>query len=145
MKPFVKLRNRFFTYNFFFSISVRNWKCLICDVAFKSKKALQMHTYRHTGEKPYTCEHPGCERKFRSQSNRDEHFRSHTGERPFVCPHDECNKRFRFLVDFRRHKLNAHGISSNRNFPCTVCNEVLPKYSLLTKHLQKHGVPTKSQ
>lgn len=126
---------------------MRDWKCLICEVAFKSKKALQMHTYRHTGEKPYGCEHPGCERKFRSQSNRDEHFRSHTGEKPFACIVEGCNKRFRFSVDFRRHKLNSHGISSSRNFscPCTICGEVLPKNSLLIRHMQKHGVQTNSQ
>lgn len=122
----------------FMHLNIRDFKCMVCNEAFKSKLALQLHTYRHTGEKPLNCPHPECDRKFRSQSNRDEHFRSHSGEKPFLCTIAECNQRFRFSVDFRRHKLNVHGISSNKSFPCSICGEVLSKNSLLIKHMQKH-------
>lgn len=29
----------------------------------------QIHTYSHTGEKPFSCSHPQCGRKFSVQSN----------------------------------------------------------------------------
>lgn len=33
-------------------LNIRNFKCVICAEAFKSKKAYQLHQMRHSGEKP---------------------------------------------------------------------------------------------
>lgn len=78
-------------------LNIRDFKCAFCDLEFKSKLALKTHTYKHTGEKPYACQHEGCDRKFRSKSGRIEHNRSHTGEKPFLCTIDGCEQRFRFV------------------------------------------------
>ncbi|CAG8492846.1 13656_t:CDS:2 [Acaulospora morrowiae] len=44
---------------------------------FSRPSSLRIHTYSHTGEKPFVCTEPGCGRKFSVQSNMRRHLRVH--------------------------------------------------------------------
>lgn len=46
----------------------------------------------HSGEKPYKCSQPGCEKRFADRSNMILHNRLHSGVKPFAC--NLCPKRF---------------------------------------------------
>ncbi|KAG2171741.1 hypothetical protein INT43_008121 [Umbelopsis isabellina] len=53
------------------------FKCPYCQKSFSRPSSLRIHTYSHTGEKPFQCLHPGCDRKFSVQSNMRRHLRVH--------------------------------------------------------------------
>lgn len=45
----------------------RNFPCQDCQKAFNSLEKLKVHSYSHTGERPYRCSHPGCAKAFVSK------------------------------------------------------------------------------
>jgi uncharacterized Zn-finger protein len=51
--------------------------CPFCNKAFNRPSSLRIHTYSHTGEKPFVCQEEGCGRKFSVQSNMRRHLRVH--------------------------------------------------------------------
>ncbi|ORY97289.1 hypothetical protein BCR43DRAFT_411992, partial [Syncephalastrum racemosum] len=51
--------------------------CPFCGKAFSRPSSLRIHTYSHTGEKPFVCPEPDCGRKFSVQSNMRRHLRVH--------------------------------------------------------------------
>lgn len=92
----------------------------------------------HTGEKPYSCTFPGCERKFSRSSDLRLHgmlfvfdnFREcmlwyadrvseriHKGDKPFICDCEGCKKRFVRYADLKKHKRTHEG----RIMPLEVC------------------------
>ncbi|KAI4499037.1 hypothetical protein M0802_005903 [Mischocyttarus mexicanus] len=69
-------------------------KCIYCKRVFPREKSLQAHLRTHTGERPYTCDFPGCVKAFTQSGQLKTHQRLHTGEKPFLCTKAGCNKRF---------------------------------------------------
>ncbi|CDH55467.1 hypothetical protein RO3G_05801 [Lichtheimia corymbifera JMRC:FSU:9682] len=57
--------------------SYNKYHCPYCDKGFSRPSSLRIHTYSHTGEKPFVCPEPGCSRKFSVQSNMRRHLRVH--------------------------------------------------------------------
>lgn len=53
------------------------YHCPYCDKGFSRPSSLRIHTYSHTGEKPFECPEEGCSRKFSVQSNMRRHLRVH--------------------------------------------------------------------
>ncbi|GAA5816357.1 hypothetical protein MFLAVUS_009885 [Mucor flavus] len=51
--------------------------CPFCNKAFNRPSSLRIHTYSHTGEKPFVCQEDGCGRQFSVQSNMRRHMRVH--------------------------------------------------------------------
>ncbi|RIB04883.1 hypothetical protein C2G38_1886547, partial [Gigaspora rosea] len=49
------------------------YKCNICQKGFTRLSSLQIHTYSHTGEKPFKCPVEGCGRHFSVVSNLRRH------------------------------------------------------------------------
>ncbi|KAI8074624.1 hypothetical protein BC940DRAFT_266619, partial [Gongronella butleri] len=48
-----------------------------CNMVFTRSEHLARHERKHTGEKPFTCIVPGCERKFSRFDNMIQHTRTH--------------------------------------------------------------------
>ncbi|GFS09571.1 zinc finger protein [Elysia marginata] len=46
------------------------------------------------GERPYSCDYPGCSRAFCQSGQLKTHQRLHTGEKPFACVVEGCTSRF---------------------------------------------------
>ncbi|CAO3657098.1 unnamed protein product [Mucor hiemalis] len=57
--------------------SRKRYDCNQCSKFFTRPSALQTHIYTHTGEKPHSCDIPGCGRRFAVISNLRRHLRVH--------------------------------------------------------------------
>lgn len=55
----------------------RKYLCTECTKSFSRPSSLRTHMFSHTGEKPFACPHPGCDRTFSVQSNMRRHIRVH--------------------------------------------------------------------
>ncbi|KAI8089509.1 uncharacterized protein BX664DRAFT_333176 [Halteromyces radiatus] len=64
------------------STTTARYVCPYCHKLFSRPSSLRIHTYSHTGEKPFVCPEPGCGRRFSVQSNQRRHLRVHRFGRP---------------------------------------------------------------
>ena len=83
----------------------KQFKCTICDKTLTTKHGLISHTYSHTGEKPWVCEH--CSQSFRDQSSLIDHRKTHApGFEGFKC--EFCGKSFNYKKRMNEHIRLVH-------------------------------------
>uniref|UniRef100_A0A1D1XNG1 Zinc finger protein C25B8.19c n=1 Tax=Anthurium amnicola TaxID=1678845 RepID=A0A1D1XNG1_9ARAE len=87
------------------SSSGNRYQCPYCSKRFSRPSSLRIHTYSHTGEKPFVCTEPGCGRKFSVQSNMRRHLRVHRLGRPV--------KKTRYDGEESGYKMLSPGILRN--------------------------------
>jgi len=67
----------------------------------------------HTGEKPFCCRFPNCNKAFADATNVKRHEMTHTGEKPFPCPIAKCSRRFSRGSNLKQHMVSSHNMSGN--------------------------------
>lgn len=144
------------------------YKCTVCGHLDRQQNKHIFHVLKHTGEKPYQCELPGCSNTFRSRYMLKRHLEHHNEERRFKC--DICHSTFKDKCHLTRHTL-LHDKNNKRHKckfcsarfyesrewkkheglhkpnetlrPCNICDEFYLNGLMLNNHMEEeHGIRT---
>ncbi|XP_075869814.1 zinc finger protein PLAG1 [Nelusetta ayraudi] len=142
----------------------KNFPCQECQKSFNGLEKLKVHSYSHTGERPYRCSHPDCTKAFVSKYKLLRHMATHSPEKNHKCSycekmfhrkdhlknhlhtHDpykmafacqECGKSYNTKLGYKRH-LALHAANSG-DLTCQVCMQPFPSTGVLLEHLKTHA------
>uniref|UniRef100_UPI00398F0823 zinc finger protein PLAGL2 n=1 Tax=Pristiophorus japonicus TaxID=55135 RepID=UPI00398F0823 len=142
----------------------RTLECLICGAFFSSVDKLKVHSYSHTGERPYKCSHPECAKAFVSKYKLLRHMATHSPQKTHKCTYcekmfhrkdhlknhlqthdpnkeafkcEECGKNYNTKMGYKRH-LALHAASSG-DLTCKVCLQTFESTEILLEHLKTHS------
>ncbi|XP_043252131.1 myoneurin-like isoform X10 [Colletes gigas] len=83
----------------------QSFLCAECGKVLANRYSLQLHTRKHTGERPYECQI--CSKSFTSSVALRVHRVTHTGEKPYEC--DLCGQRFTQRSSMITHRRKHPG------------------------------------
>ena len=109
--------------------------CEFCDEKFSFKTARNLHiTEKH--KKGHVCDF--CGKGFGGRSKMLSHRLLHTGEKPFAC--DRCDYRAVKKCNYESHMESKHGVFTQKNFLCGICNKQFVTMGRVRRHLNEmHG------
>lgn len=65
---------------------IKDYHCDQCPSAFTTGTELKIHIKNvHCEDRPFKCDHKGCESAFKQKENLKEHMLRHTQKKNFVC------------------------------------------------------------
>ncbi|KAL2088161.1 hypothetical protein ACEWY4_016989 [Coilia grayii] len=109
-----------------------------CHVAYNKAWKLEAHLCRHTGERPFQCDHDGCGKGFVTKYHLARHILSHSGEKRFRCTETDCTEAFTTTQNLKKHLSRKH--KPGRLYKCSYegCGEEFRKNSQLKTHECQH-------
>ncbi|XP_068631244.1 zinc finger protein OZF-like [Battus philenor] len=102
-----------------------------CTVCSKHVANIEVHTWKHSGERPLKCEL--CSSSFFKMKALAHHFNfKHKNKEKFKCSYSECTMAFptKPMLDFHKAKLHETGIP----FPCDKCSRGFYRKNDLARH-----------
>lgn len=102
------------------------------------------------GEKPYKCSWEGCEWRFARSDELTRHYRKHTGAKPFKCNHCDRSVKTQLsfypstlyvFLPFSKGYLKFFNSHSRLCFPIVFCTQfgLVKKYKMLVTHPNVFG------
>ncbi len=92
----------------------KQYICNECLKTFKTKFQLRVHSYQHSGQKPFSCDK--CEKQFATQSKLKSHLKTHEGYR---CGREGCAFVANKWTELRKHIALFH----NTCHKCDICDK----------------------
>ena len=105
-------------------------QCEICKKVYRSASYLNIHTFTHTGQKPYTCFY--CKKSFANPNNLRAHEQRHRGANVYQCRF--CEKSLSSSHGRRMHENIHMGVKSEN---CEICNKAFSSPYYLKCHVQR--------
>ena len=106
-------------------------ECKVCGKKFVSKTGLKIHIDTSHTEASFACEF--CGNKYTTKTYLKIHITSHTGEMRYSC---SCGKQFRRYQTWKNHE-NMH--KDIRNHKCKLCPKEFVRYNALHIHMKRHN------
>ncbi|XP_059837195.1 zinc finger protein PLAG1-like [Hypanus sabinus] len=144
--------------------SRKSFPCPLCGKIFTSVEKLKVHSYSHTGERPYKCSHEDCTKAFVSKYKLLRHMATHSPQKTHKCTYcekmfhrkdhlknhlqthdpnkeafkcEECGKSYNTKLGYKRH-LALHAATSG-DLTCKVCLQTFESTGVLLEHLKTHA------
>ncbi|KAJ9079254.1 hypothetical protein DSO57_1037345 [Entomophthora muscae] len=93
------------------------WRgCKRGSKAFPKRHKMLNHFRTHTGEKPFQCRFPTCQKSFSRPDSLATHVKTHSEVRPYACPLPTCGRKYYHSRSLRKH-LAAHQSRPNPYHP----------------------------
>lgn len=89
---------------------IKDYHCDQCPSAFTTGTELKIHIKNvHCDERPFRCEHKGCDSAFKQKENLKEHMLRHTQKKNYVCV--VCDKGKFLITLFLYYTNNSTNLS----------------------------------
>jgi len=102
-----------------------------CEYTAKTSGSLYVHTKSH-GEKLYVC--PICNVGFKRKDTLKDHSSRHNIDKTFKCTHPDCPYAAKTRVGLYTH-MKTHG---EHKYVCSICGRAFPREFGLKRHLLTH-------
>lgn len=110
----------------------KSWMCKFCNKKFNSRKLMEEHKNKHTGERPYKC--VDCPKDFASKYTLTAHMKIHSDrKRPYAC--QACPKTFYSHQNLAQHERTHTGVKEH---VCGVCDRAFGTAHNLEVHKIVH-------
>lgn len=114
-------------------------KCKICSRDLANERALQLHMFTHTTDKPVGC--PKCSKSFKNIQHLRNHIRNyHQSYEHLPCPY--CTKILRRQTSLKMHIDAMHPEKlpgyEQRDYECYACHKSCISIVSLRTHMYRH-------